>query len=82
VREHADEDRAGREEPGDGGDGDGEGELDMELIRQMVAEALRDGDEARMQDLARLAIAAFGRAGRRLRGSSASTCSASAARSG
>ena len=53
-------------EPGDGegGDQDGEpGELDMELIRQMVAEALRDGDEARMRDLARLAIAAFGKAG-------------------
>ncbi len=48
---------------GEGGDADGEGELDMELIRQMVAEALRDGDEARMRDLARLAIAAFGRAG-------------------
>ena len=50
-------------DPGDDGDGDGDGELDMELIRQMVAEALRDGDEARMRDLARLAIAAFGRAG-------------------
>jgi uncharacterized protein len=44
-------------------EGDGPGELDMELIRQMVAEALRDGEEARMRDLARLAIAAFGRAG-------------------
>ena len=29
---------------------------DDQTIRQMVAEALRDGDEARMQDLARLAI--------------------------
>ncbi len=48
---------------GEGGDADGEGALDMELIRRMVAEALRDGDAARMRDLARLAIAAFGRAG-------------------
>ncbi len=51
------------DDPAGGGDQDGEGELDSELIRQMVAEALRDGDEARMRDLARLAIAAFGRAG-------------------
>jgi uncharacterized protein with von Willebrand factor type A (vWA) domain len=50
-------------DPGEGGDADGEGELDMDLIRQLVAEALRDGDEARMRDLARLAIAAFGQAG-------------------
>ena len=38
-------------------------ELDMETLRQLIAEALRDGDEARMRDLARLAIAAFGRQG-------------------
>jgi uncharacterized protein with von Willebrand factor type A (vWA) domain len=38
-------------------------ELDMETLRQMIAEALRDGDEGRMRDLARLAIAAFGRQG-------------------
>jgi uncharacterized protein with von Willebrand factor type A (vWA) domain len=44
-------------------DPDGAGDLDMDLIRQLVAEALRDGDEARMADLARLAIAAFGRQG-------------------
>ncbi len=48
---------------GRGGEADGEGALDMDLIRQLVAEALRDGDEARMGDLARLAIAAFGQAG-------------------
>ncbi len=56
-------DEGGTPGEGEAGDGDGEGELDMDLIRQMVAEALRDGDEARMQDLARLAIAAFGRQG-------------------
>ncbi len=48
---------------GEGGDADGEGELDMDLIRQMVADALQAGDEARMRDLARLAIAAFGQQG-------------------
>src|SRR4051812_27689806 len=35
-------------------------ELDMETLRQLIAQALRDGDEGRMRDLARLAIAAFG----------------------
>ena len=39
------------------------GEMDMELLRQLIAEAIRDGDENRMRDLARLAIAAFGRQG-------------------
>src|SRR2546430_8263654 len=38
-------------------------ELDMETLRQLIAAALRDGDEGRMRDLARLAIAAFGRQG-------------------
>jgi uncharacterized protein with von Willebrand factor type A (vWA) domain len=38
-------------------------EIDMETLRQLIAQALRDGDEGRMRDLARLAIAAFGRQG-------------------
>jgi uncharacterized protein with von Willebrand factor type A (vWA) domain len=38
-------------------------ELDMETLRQMIAAALRDGEEGQMRDLARLAIAAFGRQG-------------------
>ena len=38
-------------------------ELDLETLRQQIAAALRDGDEGRMRDLARLAIAAFGRQG-------------------
>jgi uncharacterized protein with von Willebrand factor type A (vWA) domain len=46
-------------------DGDGtrgeEYEIDLETLRQQIAAALRDGDEAAMRDLARLAIAAFGR---------------------
>lgn len=38
-------------------------ELDLELLRQHIARALLDGDESRMRDLARLAIAAFARHG-------------------
>jgi len=37
--------------------------LDMEELRRQVAQAIRDGDEGAMRDLARLAIAAFGRHG-------------------
>ncbi|HSZ69247.1 MAG TPA: VWA domain-containing protein [Solirubrobacteraceae bacterium] len=52
----------------DGGDGS-EGELDLqeltdeqlEALRRQIAAALRDGSEGAMRDLARLAIAAFGR---------------------
>ncbi len=36
-------------------------DLDLEELRRQIAEALRDGDEATLRDLARLAIAAFGR---------------------
>src|SRR3954453_5758810 len=39
------------------------GALDMEELRRQVAEAVRDGNEALMRDLARMAIAAFGRQG-------------------
>jgi uncharacterized protein with von Willebrand factor type A (vWA) domain len=54
--------REGIQESG-GIDPEGAGDLDMEMLRQMIAEAVRDGDEGRMRDLARLAIAAFGRQG-------------------
>jgi len=37
--------------------------IDIEQLRRRVAEAIRQGDEAAMRDLARLAIAAFGRIG-------------------
>ena len=47
---------AGRE----GGEG---GDIDLETLRRQIAAALRDGSESLMRDLARLAIAAFGRAG-------------------
>jgi hypothetical protein len=42
---------------------DDAGTLDMDELRRQVAEAVRDGNEALMRDLARLAIAAFGRQG-------------------
>src|ERR1700722_15180619 len=36
-------------------------EIDLDTLRQQIAAALRDGSDAAMRDLARLAIAAFGR---------------------
>jgi uncharacterized protein len=41
----------------------GEEEFDLDALRQQIAAALRDGSEGAMRDLARLAIAAFGRQG-------------------
>ncbi len=38
-------------------------DLDIEELRRQIAEAVRAGDESRMRDLARLAIAAFGQRG-------------------
>jgi uncharacterized protein with von Willebrand factor type A (vWA) domain len=37
--------------------------IDFENLREQILQAIRDGDEAAMRDLARLAIAAFGRRG-------------------
>jgi uncharacterized protein len=37
------------------------GEIDLDELRRQIAAALRDGSESLMRDLARLAIAAFGR---------------------
>ena len=48
----------GGQQLGDAGRG-----LDLETLRQQIAAALRDGSESAMRDLARLAIAAFGRQG-------------------
>src|SRR5882757_8804007 len=42
---------------------DDAGAMDMEELRRQVAAAVRDGNQAMMRDLARLAIAAFGRQG-------------------
>src|SRR5213082_977150 len=48
----------------EGGGIDIEGsELDLDALRAQIAQALRDGEEGAMRDLARLAIAAFGRQG-------------------
>jgi uncharacterized protein with von Willebrand factor type A (vWA) domain len=47
------------------GSGDGEGmadQIDLDELRAQIAQALADGDEARLRDLARLALAALGRA--------------------
>ena len=56
VREH---------DPGEAGDRDGPdaGEVDLEELRRRIAAALQEGNESLMRDLARLAIAAFGRQG-------------------
>jgi len=51
---------------GDGhGDGDALADTDVQIdeLRQRIAAALRDGSEAALRDLARLALAAFGRRG-------------------
>ncbi len=42
------------------GDADQQTEINLDTLRQQIAAALRDGSEAAMRDLARLAIAAFG----------------------
>jgi uncharacterized protein with von Willebrand factor type A (vWA) domain len=39
----------------------GEAEVDLDVLRQQIAAALREGSDASLRDLARLAIAAFGR---------------------
>ena len=63
VREVGVEDEDGDEQvAAEGGDRDG-GELDLDALRAQIAAALQAGDESQMRDLARLAIAAFGRQG-------------------
>ena len=46
----------------DGGD-EAAAQIDLDALRAQIAQALRDGSEDTMRDLARLAIAAFGRQG-------------------
>jgi uncharacterized protein with von Willebrand factor type A (vWA) domain len=54
--------REGAPGTGDGPGSDGElGEVDLDALRRQIAAALRDGSEGALRDLARLAIAAFGR---------------------
>src|SRR4051812_34241925 len=51
-------------EAGANADGaEGAENLDFDALREQVMQAVRDGDESAMRDLARLAIAAFGRRG-------------------
>jgi uncharacterized protein with von Willebrand factor type A (vWA) domain len=45
-----------------GGDGASADQIDLDELRAQIAQALADGDEARLRDLARLALAALGRA--------------------
>ena len=48
---------------GDGGMDQAGAELNLETLRRQIAQAVADGDEGALRDLARLAIAAFGQAG-------------------
>jgi uncharacterized protein with von Willebrand factor type A (vWA) domain len=53
-----------RESEGTDGDGITGGEqIDLDNLREQAIQAIRDGDESAMRDLARLAIAAFARRG-------------------
>jgi uncharacterized protein with von Willebrand factor type A (vWA) domain len=52
---------ATRHEVGEGEGMSGGEDIDLDTLRRQIAAALRDGDDAAMRDLARLAIAAFGR---------------------
>jgi uncharacterized protein with von Willebrand factor type A (vWA) domain len=53
---------AGPDEEGEDGITGGE-QIDYDNLREQLIQAIRDGDESAMRDLARLAIAAFGRRG-------------------
>ncbi len=55
--------RRGVREAPEGEGAEGAESLDLEALRDAIAQAIRDGDEGAMRDLARLAIAAFGRQG-------------------
>ena len=53
-----------REDVREGGGVDAsDGQLDLDALRAQIAQAIADGQEGAMRDLARLAIAAFGRQG-------------------
>ncbi len=49
------------ESPGGAGGREGEAELDVDALREQIAQALAEGDEGALRDLARLAIMAFGK---------------------
>jgi uncharacterized protein len=56
---------AARQQIGENGDGQDAAadaaDINLDTLRQQIAQALRDGSDAAMRELARLAIAAFGR---------------------
>src|SRR5690349_12141098 len=58
---------AARQQMGENGEGSDSAieadpaDINLDTLRQQIAQALRDGSDAAMRDLARLAIAAFGR---------------------
>ncbi|ADB50073.1 vWA domain-containing protein [Conexibacter woesei] len=54
------EEQAARREVQEGAGFDGADQIDLDELRQQIAQALQEGGEGGMQDLARLAIAAFG----------------------
>ncbi len=49
----------------EGGQFEGQGEIDADSLREAIRQAIGDGQEGEMRDLARLAITAFGRQGER-----------------
>jgi uncharacterized protein len=61
VREAGDDAQGGDADRNDGITG-GE-QIDFDALREAVVQAILEGDESRMRDLARLSIAAFGRRG-------------------
>jgi uncharacterized protein len=54
------EEQAARRDVVEGAGFEGADQLDLDQLRQQIAQALQEGGEGQMQDLARLAIAAFG----------------------
>jgi uncharacterized protein with von Willebrand factor type A (vWA) domain len=62
VREQGERGEAGDERSEAVGMTGGE-QIDLDNLREQAMQAIRDGDESAMRDLARLAIAAFGRRG-------------------
>jgi uncharacterized protein with von Willebrand factor type A (vWA) domain len=62
MRRGVREQGAGAGEEGEDGITGGE-QIDYENLREQLIQAIREGDESAMRDLARLAIAAFGRRG-------------------
>jgi uncharacterized protein with von Willebrand factor type A (vWA) domain len=53
--------QAARQNIGEGEGGAATDEINLDTLRQQIAAALRDGSDAALRDLARLAISAFGR---------------------